>query len=481
MTDPRPSFSVRDALARIRRVFRWPPIKPPVVTPEPTDVEAERLRAQVAVIRRAFRKVGDGTVAVARREGSRHSDDDADAVYLYRPGVALVRDDDGDNRFFQEFLDFFNDRDHLFEGRAPRRRDDVRLPDGLVMVEMPARSDRADPVLVTLGEIDDDRRERNLDGVVAQPDHLLHVTAIGKFCPETEPERPRELDPLPPLNPDSAVGEGVRVSVVDTGWWKAAASHPITKKWVSDVQADPEDEETLVGSTIHEYAGHGTFVAGVVQCLAPASRVEVEGALPHGGAAWESEICEQLDQALHEDDLPQLISISAGTYTRKNLGLLGLEILMAGKGADDGVRTIVVAAAGNDATDDPFYPAAYEWVIGVGSVDPDGKRSSFSNFGRNADVYARGRDLVNAFCVGTYTCHYPENKTPQTQNGVPDVRKFDGLARWSGTSFAAPMVTGAIAAHMTATNNLTDPQQAYNELLQAAQTGPGGERIIGPL
>lgn len=269
--------------------------------------------------------------------------------------------------------------------------------------------------------------------------------------------------------------------MVDTGWWKAAASHPITKNWVADVQADPEDEEVLTGSVIHEYAGHGTFVAGVIKCLAPGARVEVEGALTHGGAVYESDICEQLEQALDEDDLPQLISISAGTYTRKNLGLLGFEILMAKKGADDGVKTIVIAAAGNDESNDPFYPAAYDWVVGVGSVDLDGKRSKFSNYGKWVDVYARGRDLVNAFPVGTYTCHYPENKTPQTQSGTPDVRHFDGLARWSGTSFATPMVTGAIAAHMSATGNLDDPKKAYDELFQAAQTGPGGEKIIGPL
>ena len=93
------------------------------------------------------------------------------------------------------------------------------------------------------------------------------------------------------------------------------------------------------------------------------------------------------------------------------------------------------------------------------------------------NVYARGRDLVNAFCVGTYNVPLPREHA----HGVADVRKFDGLARWSGTSFAAPMVTGAIAAHMSATGNLTDPMQAYNELFQAAQTGPGGEKIIGPL
>ena len=474
---PRPSFSLRDVLAQIRRRVPWLTLKPPLDRPDPANLKKERVRAQTDVIQQAFRKADLGAVAIAGPDGLRQTRDPAEGLFLFRPGVALVRDNTDERAYFEEFTEFFRTRDDLFEGRAPRRRDDEGLPDGMVMVDLPARSDKADAVLMTLDDLDQDRRARELDGVVAQPDHVLYVTVVGRLCPGTEPEPPRGTDPLPAVNSDSGAGEGVSISVVDTGWWKTAASHPITKKWVSDVQADPEDEENLIGTTIHEYAGHGTFVAGVIQCLAPASRVEVEGALPNGGAVLESDICKQLDQALHDDDLPSLISISAGTHTRKNLGLLGFEILMAEKGADDGVKTIVIAAAGNDESSDEFYPAAYDWVIGVGSVDADGKRSDFSNYGKWVNVYARGRDLVNAFCVGTYTCHYPENMP----NGVADVRKFDGLARWSGTSFATPMVTGSIAAHMSATGNLTDPKKAYDELFQAAQTGPGGEKIIGPL
>lgn len=471
MSESSPSgFSLRDLLERIRRRLPWP--KPPIRPPGQVDPDGERTRAQVSVIRHAFRESGD--VGAGSRDGLIQPRDDAEANFLFRPGYALVRDNTDDRRYFEEFTDFFGRRSNDFEGE-PRR---LREPSpGMVLVELPSRRDEADTVLATLHEIDDDRRELGLEGTVAQPDHVLHVTIQGRYCPATEPERPRETAPLPSLNPNPNAGEGVRVSVVDTGWWKGAATHPVTKAWMSDVTSDPEDEEHLVGATIHEYAGHGTFAAGVVQCMAPGSRVEVEGALPHGGAVYESDICEQLEQALVEDNLPQLISISAGTHTRKNMGLLGLEILAARKGFDDGVKTLVVAAAGNDSSDQKFYPAAYDWVVGVGSVDPDGKRSDFSNYGEWVKVYARGRELINAFPVGTYTCHYPEN----IHNGVPDKRKFDGLARWSGTSFATPLVTGAIAAHMTATNNLTEPWKAYQELFQAAPTGPGGERIIGPL
>ena len=60
----------------------------------------------------------------------------------------------------------------------------------------------------------------------------------------------------------------------------------------------------------------------------------------------------------------------------------------------------MVAAAGNDGNDVPFYPAAFDWVVSVGALDGDGKKSDFSNYGKWVDVYAHGRDLVNAFPTG---------------------------------------------------------------------------------
>ncbi len=468
---PRSSFSLRDILAQIRRRFPWPPIKPPIVRPSPEEVAADRLRGQVTVIRRAFRKIGD--VAAAGQDGPFRAQDDADVSYLYQPGFALVRDNTDDRQWYEEFVEFFSRRNDLFEDRAPRRREDIRLPDGLVMVEMPTRSDKADEVLKTLDDVDKDRRERNIDGVVAQPDHILYVTVKGALCPATEPEEPPSTDLVPPMTSDARAGEGVRVSVVDTGLWVEATKSPDTD-WLAGVTpADPQDIENVNPSAIHHYAGHGTFVAGIIRCLAPRATIEVEGALPNGGAVYESRLCEELHEAMTDRDDPQLISISAGTHTRDNLGLLGFEILAETLGLTDGTKGVVVAAAGNDSSDAPFYPAAFSWVISVGALDEDGGIADYSNYGDWVDVWARGTNLVNAFPQGTYTCDEPPHKG--------QIRNFKHLAQWSGTSFATPIVAGAIAAQMSATDNLTDPWKAYNELLQTAQTGSAGEKIIGPL
>ena len=51
---------------------------------------------------------------------------------------------------------------------------------------------------------------------------------------------------------------------------------------------------------------------------------------------------------------------------------------------------ILVAAAGNEATGEPIYPAAYENVIGVGALEPDGTPWESSNFGPFVEVQASG-------------------------------------------------------------------------------------------
>ena len=472
---PRPSFSLQQILAQLRRRAPWFPSRPSGGTTKPETDPAGRARGQVGVIRRAFRDVGE--IAAAGPEGPHVAKDDADARFLFEPGVALVRDDTPERRYYEEFVEFFAVRGGLFEGREPLRRDDLRLPDGLVLVEMPSRSDEGDAVLRTLAELDEDRRRRGQEGVVAQPNHVLYVTGEGRYCPATEPEEPRVRGPVPPRSTDTSIGAKVKVSVVDTGLWMPATTNPETD-WLAGVTpADPQDEETVNLSAIHEYAGHGTFVAGIIRCLAPGTQIEVEGALPNGGAVYESTIVAQLREALEDTTDPQLISISAGTHTRENLGLLGFEILAENHGLTDGTKGLVIAAAGNDSSSDPFYPAAFPWVVSVGALDEEGKVADYSNYGCWVDVWARGSNLVNAFPGGTYTCTEPPNKG--------QVRHFKHLAQWSGTSFATPIVTAAIAAQMSATGNYDDPQRAFDEIRAAAPQVQdkiaSGRKHIGPL
>jgi hypothetical protein len=440
--DLRPS---RGILAWLRKIFR--PQRPPI-RPE-RDLSRANFQVQVDVITRAF----DGQVALATKE------DGAEAAYLYRPGVVLVRSHE------REELDtFFNDRLDVYRGPGDVVDDRVA---GLFVYQLPMRTNNEpSDVLETLEQIDREVRED-----LATPDHVLYVTpgGVGRACPATEPDLVPDGRVVPPLSQDLTAGSGVKVSVVDTGWYAKAANHPATKKFLTGVQGD---DEQVNSAAIHEYAGHGTFVSGVIRCLAPGTEIEVEGFLTKGGAMYESEITAQLNEALIEND-PDIISISAGTHTRKDLGLLGFQVLgTLMKWTEGDSAVLVVAAAGNDSTNVPFWPAAFDWVIAVGSLDADGKVSDFSNYGRWVDVYAQGRDLINAFPTGTYTTYEPE-----TPDGI--VRKFEnGLAKWSGTSFSTPVVTGAIAAHKTREGKAT-VREAYAEMLTAAQSRSRTDQTYG--
>ena len=220
------------------------------------------------------------------------------------------------------------------------------------------------------------------------------------------------------------------------------------------------------------YAGHGTFAAGMVRAMAIKSEIFVYGFLLNGGAIFESQILDAFQRALLA--APDIISMSAGSHSRGDLGMIGFRVLWE-KYAPKG--TVLIAAAGNDSSRKPFYPAADTYAIGVGAIDPDGKRAGYSNYGGWVDVYALGTDVINAFPFGTYDYQQP----PMTGKHA----KFDnGVAMWSGTSFSTPLVAGVVAARMSRTGE--NGQQAAKAIVALAQAnadarGWSGRRTVDGL
>jgi subtilisin family serine protease len=293
---------------------------------------------------------------------------------------------------------------------------------------------------------------------VATPNHVLSITPVT-CCPATEPE------PVPATaQPDPGVcdagGSGVSIYVTDTGLLPDAATrHP----WLAGVTGEPD---LLQGGNIEEYTGHGTFVAGVARCMAPVASVRVTDDFTAGGALTEHEIVLKLAEGLAE--APDVISLSAGGSTRKNLPMLGFEAFWNRYRHYKNV--VLVAAAGNNASRRPFWPAAFPQVVSVGALSADYRaRAHFSDFGSWVDVYAPGENLVNAYATGRYTYREPPHRNSQ--------RLFHGMARWSGTSFATPLVAGLIAARVSRTGETA--RQAAGALLAHARA----ERVpgVGPV
>ncbi len=408
-----------------------------------------RQQAQIQLILDAFNEP-PGKAAVDPANWK----DTGEVRYVYREGSVLVRDRDLD-RVRDLFRRPRRDQGTVHQGGISgltrydppqdfRIPDDVPVPDGL------------SPTLANLFYID-----YRLGIGVATPDHLLYVVPVQP-CPAHEPEEvPRGAQPFPGVSRDRCDGEGVRVAVCDVGWTASDRS------WLDGVQGDPERANP---NDIPEYAGHGTFIAGVLRCMAPKAEVYVEGMLTKEGASFESELVPQLDEALNK--APDIISLSAGTQSREELTLMGFDVLWEERLSKlKGV--VLIAAAGNNYTRDMFYPAAQQGVVGVGALDSTWRdRARFSNFGHWVDVYAPGEYITNAFLTGDYVCKEPPNI------GLP--RHFDGMATWSGTSFATPLVAGLIAARMSMTGE--NSREAADALLQFArqQAVPGVGATLRP-
>lgn len=396
-----------------------------------------------------FREANDGAVAW-------NTEAPADFTFLFDPDHVLVRASVVEA--FERAVEATKD---LFDGELTRAEEPA--PGYLARYRLPTRrSNLTVPEVVT--EL---RRVGDFPPSDVTPDHWVHVApGGGTLCPAIEPEETGLKKPWPPVYdvPPKKKRKPVQVSVVDTGWHPPAGTDPRTP-WLDGVQGDDE----LNGPDLREYAGHGTFIAGIIRCLAPQTDIYVEGFAIGGfggGGMLESAVIAQMDEALDHD--PKVINLSAGCRTHDDYPSLAFEVFYETRLKDR--DCILVAAAGNDSTPAPFWPAAAPWAVGVGSLDRDGRVSSYSNYGVSADVYALGRNIINAFPDGTFTCQETPNKG--------DVRVFDtGMARWSGTSFSAPVVAGLIAREIyTAECSAADAAQT---VLASAQYM--SDPAVGPL
>lgn len=326
---------------------------------------------------------------------------------------------------------------------------DLSVPEALDRLERRAGSQERDRALIT-GQ------------PLVSPDHVVHIT---RLCPAVEPEVPGGDRPRPWPAPRAAGQDRreVALGVCDTGLLEELDLDLVP--WLAGVTGEPDVLPPPLPDgrrRIPVFCGHGTFIAGVARCLAPTAEVVVTDHFTASGAELESEMIRKLDELAART--PELICLSAGTYTRHDRASLGF-----GDFHRRWPQLTLVAAAGNEGTDRPFYPAAFDWVTAVGALGADQQhRAWFSNYGDWVDVFAPGEGLVNAYAAGEYSYVEPPKR--------PSRQTFGGMARWSGTSFAVPVVAGLIAQH--AARYGVPVAQATQEVLATARaqavdgTGP---------
>lgn len=262
--------------------------------------------------------------------------------------------------------------------------------------------------------------------------HVLDAQGYSSMCPATEPIPWH--GPVPELA--DPVGPGhARVAVVDTGYLPAIAEQSGFGRFAAVTQYETDDEVYDEG-VILPYGGHGS--AATAQLLAISGQssitVRVRDCLA-GGAADELTIVEDLERVV--TDGVDVIALQAGLYARQGHSPMAFNAFYR-RVMRHHPETVIVAAAGNQGLDVPFWPAAYDWVTGAGALTKGGDaRTGWTNFGYWVDLYAPGENVVVPFPNGTY--HYLEDFSAEFTNGH---------ALWSGTSFAAPVVAGMIVRRM---------------------------------
>lgn len=301
------------------------------------------------------------------------------------------------------------------------------------------------------------------DDQVVAPTYVLDAQARFAMCPAT--------DPLPwagpvPTWPEPVGSRHVDIAVVDTGWAEQARTDSGYDRF-SAVREDSEVDDELFfddDATIRPYGAHGAATTACVLATAGAGQVSVEVRdVLVGGGVDEVSIIEDLEAVVTAG--VDVVSLQAGFYTRGNReprSFVNLRRHVLSKHP----RTVILAAAGNDATDRPLWPAAMGYVTAVGALTKGGDaRTSWSNLGHWVDVYATGEDVTVPYVNGTFV-YFDGTRAAFTQ----------GTARWSGTSFAAPYVAGLVARRMVERN--VDARKALRIVLADARdaalpnTGP---------
>ena len=257
--------------------------------------------------------------------------------------------------------------------------------------------------------------------------HLSHMRFFTRFPP-------RPSDPPTEAEAGGTEGADLHVAVIDSGVW----DHPWFGGRVSFDDDDLEDPDEDGNGALDLSAGHGTFVAGVILQHAPGATVSVRRVpdrLPGGGRTG---LVDDVGLAAMLDDVGgevDLVNVSLGGWAAGDLAPPATAAALARLRARH-PSCVVVAAAGNVPVDRPSWPAACKGVIAVGALDGAQQPWDESARGWWVDAWADGVDVRSTFHQWSGPVEHPDGAAGT----------FSGGAMWTGTSFAAPRITGAIAA-----------------------------------
>ena len=199
------------------------------------------------------------------------------------------------------------------------------------------------------------------------------------------------------------------------------------------------------------------------------------------GDAYDARLADVIHGLIQHD--PDVVNLSLGPTPADRPGekdegtartVAALAELQARRG------TIVVVAAGTIDEEAPAEQLAPPGPLSliVGALDLSGQPAWFSGV-KPVTIWAPGVDILSSFVhfAGPVSLAHPGEHHPDGHHGRdgaeppgPSERPlapFTGWARWNGTSFAAPAVSGALAAEISALA-AADPKRDRRELRRQA-------------
>ncbi|URM33416.1 S8 family serine peptidase [Cytobacillus firmus] len=234
----------------------------------------------------------------------------------------------------------------------------------------------------------------------------------------------------------------IKVAVIDSG---VQLDHPD----LAGRLIDPYD--VITGSSTFTPDEHGTHVAGIIG--ANLNNIGVAGIASNitimpinvfeGDAADLFSIVEAIHYAA--DNGADIINMSFSSNAYSLVMEQAIEYA-------DSKGVLLIAAAGNEGSETKTYPAAYEPVIAVSATDSKDKLASFSNYGSYIDISAPGSGILSTVPNGVY-------------------------GYMSGTSMAAPVVSGVAALILSSNPKLNADEVREIILASSEDLGSPGKDI----
>ncbi|MBP2000030.1 thermitase [Paenibacillus shirakamiensis] len=205
----------------------------------------------------------------------------------------------------------------------------------------------------------------------------------------------------------------IKIAVVDTG---VQPNHPeLAGKLLPGYNYVDGNTNTADGN------GHGTHVAGIAAAstnngvgiagMAPLASIIPIRSLDNNGSGLTSSVANGIVYAANNG--ANVVNLSLGSPANDSFLQAAVQYAW-----DRGA--VVIAAAGNDNSSTPVYPAFLSGVVSVASTNASDVKSSFSNYGYWVDVAAPGDQILSTYLTSSY-------------------------AYLSGTSMSTPHVSGLAA------------------------------------